>query len=77
MSTMNGRALEFEIINSKDRLAKAIVTKRLDHNELAYIRPNGDVIWTDDPNALLDSAVMRNDMLTIIEHIRLMNGYAA
>ena len=77
MSIKNGKALEFEIITTKGHMAKAIVTCKLDHRERAYVRPNGDVVWADDAQDIRNSPAMLNDMLTIVEHIRGLNGYAA
>lgn len=75
MSIMKGRALEFEIINTPGKKAKAIVTKIGDYRDIAYIHPTGDITWAVDQWDYMNSPTVRNDMLTIMTHIRLMNGY--
>lgn len=76
MSVMNGSTLEFEIFERNGQM-KAIVTRKGDCNDIAYIKPNGDVVWGYGGEKILDSAKSRNDMLTIMEHVRIINGYAA
>lgn len=76
MSVMNGSTLEFEIFERNGQV-KAIVTRKGDYNDIAYIEPDGNVLWSYGGEKILDSAKARNDMLTIMEHIRIMNGYKA
>lgn len=73
MTLVKGKALDFEIISGKG-YAKAIVTSRNDYRELAYVQPNGDVVKGIGFATVLETPQSRNDMLTIIERIRVMNG---
>ncbi len=76
MSIMKGRLFDFEIMQSPGRLAKAIVSTRDNaSHEVAYIQPNGNVVWASEE--YMYNAKALNDLLTINGYIRELNGYAA